>query len=456
MTATVQDAVSSGPGDSSLPFRETRARRLRFAVATSFLSKASTAFVQFFTIILVGRTLGIEGYAAYSGLLAFASIPMVFSLRLGADLVSRVSKALASEDVGKVRALLWSSFMATATINAIVFSVAMVSIFFANTPASLDAKTPAGYVSALTLMIFCNSGVAAFLAFESCQAAYQENGFLNLRTFVGNLLVLTFLTIQSTVYTQLWLIVLSIHFPLLVSQIANCILFVRRHPELRPTRASFSTRLAVEIAEQGFWFSFTGGASHFLCHQAPVLFATQLELPSAQIAYVACSLQLILQWFSVCSLIVIPFMPAISDGLARSDFSWMSRSIAKVKWTLIGWSAIGCTVLVLNHPYVYRLLLNQDLSLSFWDVVFVGLYAGIHVIENFYFNINCSLRKPGLAYRLYLLRAVVTTVGCWVACTWRHPSLMFVVEFVSALFITTIPFIRFSSKTLRSIEARLD
>lgn len=433
--------------------RQIRNQRLRLAVATSLASKISTFALQLVTIYVAGQVIGLSGYATYASVVALSTMPFVFSPRFGPDVVAMLGAAISRGEVPRIRSILWSLFTLTASINAVLLLISLMAFWVIHWSRLPSLSFSNDQVVAISILCLLNALVMTSLALETCQQAYQESYWLNIRTMVGNSVAIVGLTSLLRLQGSLYHIICWVAFPILICQLLNGFLFLRRHPELMPSFNDVSLRLGFDLGMIGFWFSLAAGIGAYLSHQAPILFANAF-LESHQVVYVACGLQLTLQVFSMASIITAPIVPALIDSIARADTTWLLKTTNLLFGLLTLFGLVGFVAMLLLGDRIFEILVGRSLALSQLEVLGVGLYLSVISLENYLFTLMCSLGKTYRAYSHFITRSFISATCAAFACYWAWPAGIFLGAFLAATLTTTIPFVLWCRRLVREVVSR--
>lgn len=426
---------SLGPKDepNQQSARRFRTSRLWYAIVWSVVSKVIGSVVQILGIPFAIHALGVEGYATYAALVALCALPAVFTIRYGPDITAEAAIAFENRDVEKVRRFLWST-STTSFVNVIALFLATIVIFAAlPTGGQIDQH----FYSAIFLLC-CGLLTVSFTTVETIQAACQENHLLSVRGTISGLVSIVLLICVLPVFPTMLTLIICLNGVPVLTKFINAGLFLIRKPNLLPHQRDWNLMLGLSYAKRGITFTLAAGIAAYLCHQLPILLAS-IYLPVVQAAVVAASIQVILQFHSIISLITVPLVPAIADSIAKRDFRWARQSLERVTATVIGYGVLAASTHFLFADFIYHRLLGDASSGGADFYRFASLYVLTISLENYLFLILCALSSTRLAYTLFVLRSILTGLSCWLSFLMDWPAGMYIAQLVFSLLIVCIP-----------------
>lgn len=413
--------------------RRFRTTRLWYAIIWSIISKTIGSAVQILGIPFAIHALGVEGYATYAALIAVCALPAVFTIRYGPDITAEAAMAFENGDVAKVRRFLWST-STTSFVTVIALFLATIVIFAI---APTGGQIGQHFYSALFLLC-CGLLTVSFTTVETIQAACQENHLLSVRGTISGLVSIVLLISLLPVFPSLFMLIFCLNGVPVLTKFINAILFLIRKPNLLPHRPDWDLRLGLKYAKRGATFTLAAGIAAYLCHQLPVLLAA-IYLPVVQAAVVAASLQVILQFHSIISLITTPLVPAIADSIAKRDFRWAKQSLERVTATVVGYGILAGSAHFFFADFIYHRLLGDASSGGADFYRFASLYIFTISLENYLFLILCALSSTTLPYTFFVLRSILTGLACWLSFLMDWPAGMYIAQLVFSLLIVCIP-----------------
>ena len=204
--------------------RAKRGRRFKQAVLTSVLSKAMALAVQMLALTLGVRLLGGEGYAAYASIWAISLIPYIFMLGYGPSLIARVAEQDVQDNPLVLCQITWSALVPLFG-NAIgVGAVATIVLGMTNLASDfykIESLQSTDLIWTIIFLIWFQLLGSVLAALEGIQAGFQENHVLNIRSGLGSCIAVGAIWFVFRPRPELWVFVLCLHVPTLLTRLAN-------------------------------------------------------------------------------------------------------------------------------------------------------------------------------------------------------------------------------------------
>jgi O-antigen/teichoic acid export membrane protein len=419
----------------------TRFERLKLAVIFSIVSKASSALAQMLALTLAVRLLGQSGYVTYETIWALSIVPNLVIVGYGPTLVSRVARLDAQGDQTGIRKTLWSALVPT--IVAVV-TIGISASFYVSADglaAPFAALSPVQGATGtiLILLIWLHLTGAILNVVEAAQAGFQEYHLISVRSFVGNLVSIVALSMVFPRAPTLWTLVLAAHGPTLLARVANAVILFGRRPFLLPAHQSLDVRLSMNLLRDGVIYTSVAGIAAYLCHYLPILLLARYSTASATTT-VAAMFKILLQLFSIVSMVAVPCVPALSNSLAAGDLAWTNRVIKRMG-TFLSLYGITCVAgFSIAGPWIVPVWFQGRVNPG-WDLLVVsGVYSALLGLEYFFFLVLCSLGRLKYAASLYLVRAALMAISSWTAARFNAEIGIFWGGVVSVAAISLIPY----------------
>jgi O-antigen/teichoic acid export membrane protein len=386
-----------------------RAKRLKYAIATSLLSKGGTAMLQLVAIPIAIRSLGVHGYALYAGIVATVGWLGMAMISVGPAIVVQMAAAAAVGDERAQRRLFASAAFPIGVNTIILAAVVLILASFCQ-PTRLFHSDFADEADAIRICLWIMAAIQLtqplFALIEAAQTAYQEQHFQNLGSLLGNLGCVASLALISYWPTVTYM-VLAMQIPTFVSRLANAVWFFRRRAFLIPSVSSFHWDDCRSLVGNGILFSIAGTTAAYLCHQFPVLILGW-TLGSLASASFAAGMSLIVVPFGIVSMICIPLWPAISDSLSRGNIAWVRLACLRLVSVCTAYGIVVGLILALFGRVIFRTWLGNTLQPSSSFFLSLGLYFPLLVWEYVHYMMLIGLRDIRLPSILYVTRGVVS------------------------------------------------
>lgn len=389
----------------------TRARRLRWAVATSGLSKVAGFAVQFVMLPIILHAVGRDNYAAFLSLTAL----LAWIGLLGFGLLPALSQSLAAlATVGNQageRALV-STALAFAAMISLAIGAVLVGIgSVADVRPMIGASGLAAgtvreaFIASATLLALMFFGSVA----GAIRAGFQEVHVSNFWALGANFVSIVAGLLVARRSPTLVTFICVVQLPLALATIADIGLLLYRRPYLRciPTlvRGELSKLLTTS------WSIWIVQLTAFANLNLTLLFVAHFAGATAAAGYGSVlRLQLLLS--GVVALIITPLVPAIASADALGDLQWVRRSARTLTGYTLAVSIVVGAVLAVAGPQLIGRWLGSSLGLTPTLCIILGAYFVLWMLHFAQFNILLGLGETkGLAQIYAVTTCVIFAIG---------------------------------------------
>lgn len=428
-----------------------RSARFRYAIASSLASKVTTAAVQIIGIPVAAISLGSHGFALYAMLSAAVGWLALSNLGIGPALVVRLATAHVHGNLADERSIFSSAFFPAFVISAIV-SITSLFVVWAfpveNIFGSLyveDAIVIRSGLTALIAIFFLQINISIF---ESAQAGYQEQFLQNIISTISSipcLLAVLYVAKHNPNPVEL---ILALNAPQILFRGGNVIWILWRHPHFFPSTSAIRWPICKALLQSGSIFSLAGGVANFLAHMLPVILIGR-AFSSEVSASFAATMNAIILFGGVISMLSTPLWPAIADSVARGDRDWANKAYSRLLWTVMAFAILVALFLALRGEWLFyvwfkgRVNPNQNLLFA------AGLYFVAFAWEAAHFTIMVGLHKVIIASILVCGRAVAGILATAIFLQAGNESTPFIMMLISIIVINLIPLRMAVVKNLR-------
>jgi O-antigen/teichoic acid export membrane protein len=360
--------------------RERRAKRLRWAVASSLLSKAAGSVAQLLTLPLIAHALGAPRYGAFLALTASIAWTSLLSFGLRPALTRLLAEARASKCIDSERRLISAAVGFTGVI-AILLLLATLTVTGFVDPHVLIGAGAEIPDRELSLGLFAVMGVVAvhFCAATSTaiRAGFQESYVSNLLSFLANIVIIAGAALANARGAAIWGWVLVLYTPFAAFFLADLIVLVARRPKISLPKASGRAEwrhphvralLTVSGATSGVQIHY------FLTAFGTVILVSHLYSTAATVAFGSMMRGTILA-AGLISIFVLPSVPALTDAATRNDIAWVRTcSMRLLGMTLVGSSMIAIAVALFGAQLVHLWLGTSVQPSPLMCVSFAGYF----------------------------------------------------------------------------------
>lgn len=388
-----------------------RTRRLRWAVATSGLSKVAGFAVQLVLLPIILHAVGHDSYAAFLSLTAL----LAWIGLLGFGLLPALSQSLAAlATVGNhaaERALVSTALAFAALISlaigAVLIGVGSVVDFRPLIGASgLAAGTvrEAFIASAVLLALMFFGSVAGAI-----RAGFQQVHVSNFWALGANLVSISAGLLVTRESPTLVTFICVVQLPLALATIADIGLILYRRPYLRGIPTFVRGQLSELLTTS--WSVWIVQLTAFANLNLTLLVVAHFAGATAAAGYGSVlRLQLLLS--GVVALIITPLVPAIASADALGDLQWVRRSARTLTGYTLAVSIVVGAVLAVAGPQLIDRWLGSSLELTPALCAILGAYFILWMLHFAQFNILLGLGETkGLAQIYAVTTAVIFAIG---------------------------------------------
>ncbi|MEA2707757.1 MAG: hypothetical protein QOF78_358 [Phycisphaerales bacterium] len=320
--------------------RGERARRLKWSIITSLITKPLAFVTPIITVPLFLHYLGKERYGLFESVGALAIWLTLTNGGLSLGLLNRLTDCHVSGDrvlarkytSSLVLVLLAMTIVFTLIVSAIVPAVDWQRVFPVGDPVA-RRETPIAVWTAAMITLW---GLL-FAVAHPIYAAYQENHRNNL--WDGAAKVFTLIACLLVVLTK-WgvvgVILAAAGVPMLVRFINTMVLFGWEKRWLLPSPRYFDHRLLMGTVKQGVGLFIIASAAMGIFHVDKLIIGHMLGQDAvAEYSVVGRPFTIV---FGLYSLLLSPLWPAFGEALRRGDVEWVRRTL---RWSILaGFGAI--------------------------------------------------------------------------------------------------------------------
>jgi O-antigen/teichoic acid export membrane protein len=360
---------------SALNIRTPASRRSRRAALSGLMSMLSGGLKilgSLFTLPLLMRSVGAEGFGVWVTLTSLMALSALGDLGIGNGLINAVSTAHGTDDRMSAKTYVSSAFLVAMALScAILVALAILDavvswpvVFNLSSPKFIAEVGPA--VKVLVGCVVVN--VLLGIGFK-VRIGYQEVHINMMWEVIG--IVCSIATLVLFVWlnaTLAWLVFAEAGVPLIAIAVNIGCLFVIERPWLRPALSCVKLAAIRQLFNLGLLFL----VLHLLgivAFSSDNLLAIWIFGPEAAGIY-AIAMKLFSPGRMIAGAILAPLWPAYGEAIARGDIAWVRRTIvASIVTTVAIVLPLALVSLFFGNELV-RLWFQQPISVGF------GLLAG--------------------------------------------------------------------------------
>lgn len=352
-----------------MPHQSTRDRRnrsIRNAVATSLLSKGSTALLQFISLPIAARVLGRVEFGIYATISMAVLMVAILQLGVAPALGQSISEASAKKDrkregqLYKNGAILVVGFGVLGLIlAAVLIATVPLPVMFGPEYAPFEEQMrPALWIGVLLML-----GLTFVETTDRVREGYMESDIVNTWATAGNLVgavvVFTCIRFQPSISFLL----LAVFGPNIIARAISTVLLLKKRPWLisgsyRPDRATM-----IKLIREGLSFS----ATSFLVYTTEIaicaLIIGRISGPD-EVAIFQVLVSITTAYTGMLIMVGRPIWAAIADAKTRKDQAWMTAATRRYYQYLVALTAAAGVMLIGFGPLIIPLLYGSEFTVD--------------------------------------------------------------------------------------------
>lgn len=378
------------------------------------------------TLLLVPATIGYVNAELYGVWLTLASTMTWLSfadIGFTQGLKNKLTEAIAHEDWDKGKSLVSTTYfmMFLIFIPLCIILELLVPLVNWTTLLNVNSQYSEEIVKVMYVLVAFTCLQMIVNVIVSVIAAFQKVALSNSFYVLGNVLSLGIIYIlRVTVPPSLIALSFAISaMPMLIMIIATFFLYSGKFKIVSPSLQSINSSYIKEIIGLGYKFFIINIQVLVLYQSTNVLIAfvsTPTDVTNYNIAY-----KLLNCAMMVYTIITAPLWPAYTDAYAKGDYRWM-KEMKKNMVRILFLSIMGCIVLILLSPFLYRVWVGSNVNIPFEWSLLVGLYVIVYCCQNLNgtllvamskIKLNVIILTLGMVTHLPLSLVLSKWIGCY-------------------------------------------
>lgn len=388
-------------------------------IAGSFIIKAWTGVVQLLLVPMTLRCLNQYEYGIWLTISSFLLWIDTFDIGLGNGLRNKLAESIATNNYERGRQQVSTTFCMLFMIVLPIVAILLVIIHNIDCYKLLNVNPHS--ISHLDHVLMCSLAfVSANFIFKfigNIYLALQLPAINNLLIAIGHTIVLISLYFLS-MWEEVSLMHVAIAYtasPLLIYLISYPITF-SKYKEFRPALSYFNIHELKPLLVLGIKF-FLAQFSNLIIFASSNILISHIFSPKDVTPY-----QIAYRYFGITNIaftiISVPFWSATTEAYTKGDWSWISKSIRKLRMVLVGFFLVLCFMLLLANP-VYCLWVGNSIIVPFELSMAIMLYTGVILYSTCYSNMLCGIGKIYLLTSLTVLEAILyIPLAIFLACNY--------------------------------------
>jgi O-antigen/teichoic acid export membrane protein len=309
----------------------------------------------------------------------------LFDIGLGNGLRNRLTEALASKNIEKVRIYISTTYASLSIIFGGVFLLFLIANFFINwtvlinTP--LDYKRELQILAGIVFFFFCLRFITQLIS--TIAIANQEPAFSQFIDVAGRLLSLLAIFIL-TIFTKGSLLYLGITLtaiPVFTTIILSLVIFKKKYKEFRPSLSLIRFKELKYILSLGLKF-FVIQIAAIVFYQTNSIIISQLFGPAEVTPY-----SIAFQYFSVATFafmtILTPYWSAFTDAYTKGDIDWIKKVMKNFKLIWLG-LLVFVIILYLLSGFLINLWVGDKVVIQKELFIVMAIYVLITAFNGIY------------------------------------------------------------------------
>ena len=361
------------------------------------------------SLLVVPLTIDYINPTRYGIWLALSSIIAwigIVDLGLGHGFRNKLASALANKDILLSKQLVSTTYIFLSAIIVLVYLLLLVINYYIDWSSLLNIER--AYQNELHIVFLI---VAAFFCLKLVVGVFyivlyadQKAGVVSIIQGVSNalsLLAIFFLT----KYTEGSLVNLALFYsgvPAISVLFISILSFImiKKYKEISPSFSYLKTSLIKGIFSLGLKF-FLINICMIIIFQISNLVISR-EIGQEEVTEYNISYKYFNILYIIANVIVNPFWSAFTQAYVQKDFEWMKRMVLKLEKVWILSIAIGLIMLLVS-PLVYKIWLNNKISINFTLNIVMAIFYSIHIIASIYMYLINGLGTVKIQLIIYVI-----------------------------------------------------
>ncbi|MBN1112685.1 MAG: oligosaccharide flippase family protein [Bacteroidales bacterium] len=350
-------------------------------ILISFIVKGASIGIGLLFVPLLLNYLDAERYGIWLTLSSVIGWFSFFDVGLGNGLRNRLAEAFATNNKELAKKLVSTTYAVMGILLSILIIIFIGINFLLDWCKILNTQVISkSELSLIALIVFIFFVLRLFFRLiGSILLADQRPALNNSLGPISNLLALIVMYIfLKTTDGSLIIMATALSIsPVVVYVLANVFFFKGNYKYLAPSFKYVEFNKSKDLLSLGFKFFFFQisaiiffSSTNFLIAQ----FSDQESVAAYNVAY-----KYLFVVNMIYAIVLSPFWSAVTDAYAKSDFSWLKKTIQKLNLLSVG-MVILLSVLLSISPYVYSFWVGDKISIPFSLSIAITLYLIVQVL----------------------------------------------------------------------------
>lgn len=342
--------------------RSRRNRSIRFAIATSLVSKGSSAILQFLSLPLAAKVLGREEFGIYATISLGVLMVSILELGVGPALGRKISEASAKGDKAREGQLFVSGLVLITGLILLGTILAVGLISFVPLPTLFGEKyEPFVDIMRPALMLGISLMAAQIIVemTDRVREGYMEAGIVNAWASAGNLVGAIVVFVGVRYDPTVSFLLLAVFGPNIIARIASLVLLLRKRPWLiaRPDLTDRETMRG--LIGEGLSFTATSFLVYLVDYTICALVVGRISGPG-DVAVFHVLMSITTAFTGLLIMVGRPIWAAIADARESQDHEWMLSAVKRFYKYLFALNLTASIALIAAGPWLIPLLYGGD------------------------------------------------------------------------------------------------
>jgi len=387
-----------------------RNSRLRWAAGASIVSKIGNFLLQIVVVPLAIRRLGPERFGIYATVVSIFGFLSLADFGFGPGIVRKVAGARVSgvvkeakETIGAAIVTVGLSVVGMGTVVLGLVWILPVEVLLGSKfePFQADMRSAATVGMSFVVIQMVASVIGR------AQAGCQEMHVSNLVGAAGSVLgagAVSFILLID--YVTIVSLLVAVAGSTCLAAVGNSVIFLFRHPELRPSFVAPRLRRFREFLVDSFGFWVAGSIVPLIQREGARLLVARIDGP-AEVGRLSVLQQ---AGMYVAGLVIIytgPLFPAIADAWGESDFKWLSRARGRsyVLWGVVASAMVIGGVLV--GPELIQLWVGNEFEFTRIEMLSYAVFMALILWSHIHFVFLGSTGRSTVVARVVFGEALL-------------------------------------------------
>lgn len=392
------------------------------AVGVNFVGRAISFVALFLTVRLLISYLGNEAYGVFTTVTSMVTSLALVNLGFGSALSNALTDAVARGDVLAQKRLVTTTQVIVGCLSLVAFGVwsAICAIPLISWDKVLNASEPQLAAQVQLAVFFSGMVVLVTVSTSYMQAifvAHQRLSVWGLWNISSQLAGVLGLVLAINLRASLPAIVLAYNGSTALVLLASSVWLMWRQPDMYLPRLSrFSPMDARMLFKYGSSFTVIG-VTGFLQYGTDTLIISRVLGPS-EVAPYSVVMRLYGVFLSFSSLLYMPMWSAFANAKSCNDWVWFRRHAKLLTiFVMIAYGGFfGC--ILIGGRFIVQVWTNSMIDVSFWLILFIGLYYFVRVWTDIQSILCNSLNLIPASAALSLPIGVLTVILTYVFTQW--------------------------------------